>query len=113
MVLNALCGAAIAESAIPIHHQPGGRLGDYELTRPLGNGLRTVWLTAMQAVATGGPQNSPSWPHEQERRGGLHSRARVAAAVNHPQVVAVHDVGVLDDITFISTEYVPGSTLSE
>ena len=110
-----LCGAAIAESAIPIHHRPGDRLGDYELTRPLGNGsFGTVWLAhdhkLLRQVALKIPRRGLMSKTDEE---AFILEARVAAAVNHPQVVAVHDVGVLDDMTFICTEYVPGSTLSE
>lgn len=110
-----LCGAAIAESAIPIHHRPGDRLGDYELTRPLGNGsFGTVWLAhdhkLLRQVALKIPRRGLMSRSDEE---AFILEARVAAAVNHPQVVAVHDVGVLDEITFICTEYVPGSTLGE
>ena len=39
--------------------------------------------------------------------------ARAAAALSHPNVVAVHDVGVHDGSPFIVMEHVPGRTLAE
>jgi serine/threonine-protein kinase len=39
--------------------------------------------------------------------------ARAAAALTHPNVVAVHDVGVHEGSPFIVMEYVPGRTLAE
>ncbi|WP_394835259.1 protein kinase [Pendulispora rubella] len=39
--------------------------------------------------------------------------ARAAAALNHPHVVAIHDVGVREGIPFIAMEYVEGRPLRE
>lgn len=39
------------------------------------------------------------------------AEARAAAALVHPHIVAVHNVGTLEDHAFIEMEYVPGQTL--
>jgi serine/threonine protein kinase len=37
--------------------------------------------------------------------------ARAASALNHPNIITVHDIGRVDDLYFIVTEYVAGHTL--
>ncbi len=46
-------------------------------------------------------------------RARLVREARAAARISHPNVVAVHDVGVIDGELFIAMELVEGTTLSE
>jgi hypothetical protein len=43
----------------------------------------------------------------------FHSEARAAAALSHPNVVVVHDVGEDQDRHFLSMEYMPGGSLEE
>jgi len=39
--------------------------------------------------------------------------AKSASALNHPNIVTVHDIGVQDGVAFIAMELVPGKTLAE
>ena len=39
--------------------------------------------------------------------------ARAASALNHPHIVAIHDVDQVEGVDFIVMEYVPGRTLTE
>ncbi len=39
--------------------------------------------------------------------------AQAAAALNHPNIVAIYDTGTTDDSYFIVMEYVPGPNLKE
>jgi serine/threonine protein kinase len=39
--------------------------------------------------------------------------ARAASALNHPNILTVHEVGQLNNTEFIATEYVQGETLRE
>jgi eukaryotic-like serine/threonine-protein kinase len=41
------------------------------------------------------------------------TEARSAAALNHPNIVAVYDIGEADDIAYIVTELIEGGTLAE
>jgi TolB-like protein/Flp pilus assembly protein TadD/predicted Ser/Thr protein kinase len=49
---------------------------------------------------------------ETERRRFLRE-AQAAAALNHPHIVTVHEVGVEDDLDFIVMEYIGGGTLAD
>jgi tetratricopeptide (TPR) repeat protein/predicted Ser/Thr protein kinase len=42
----------------------------------------------------------------------LHREARAAAQINHPNVVAVHDVSTVGDDVFIAMEFIDGPTLA-
>jgi serine/threonine protein kinase len=48
---------------------------------------------------------------ERVQRFGLEARA--ISALNHPNIVTIHDVGNADGINFIATEFVEGKTLRE
>jgi serine/threonine protein kinase/Tfp pilus assembly protein PilF len=39
--------------------------------------------------------------------------ARAASALNHPNIVTIHDIGQTDSVHFIATEFVEGETLRE
>jgi serine/threonine protein kinase/Tfp pilus assembly protein PilF len=43
----------------------------------------------------------------------LEREARAASALNHPNIITIHDVGEIDSINFMTTEFVEGETLRE
>src|SRR5262245_9811579 len=49
--------------------------------------------------------------HSAERRDRLLAEARTMARIPHPHIVAVHDVGVVDEHLFVAMELVEGETL--
>jgi tetratricopeptide (TPR) repeat protein/tRNA A-37 threonylcarbamoyl transferase component Bud32 len=55
-------------------------------------------------------------PHERELAGDLTKRllneAQALAKLSHPNVVMVHDVGVMDDRIYLAMEFVQGQTLT-
>jgi serine/threonine protein kinase len=95
---------------------PGVRLGPYELISPLGaGGMGEVWrardtrlgrevaLKILPAELSANP----------ERLGRFEREARAASALNHPNIVVVHDVGRSDSVSYIAMERVHGRSLRE
>ena len=51
--------------------------------------------------------------HDQNKIQRFRQEARAASALNHPNILTVHEVGQVDGTEFIATEYVDGETLRE
>jgi eukaryotic-like serine/threonine-protein kinase len=94
----------------------GSRLGPYEVLSPLGAGgmgevyrARDTRLSREVALKV--------LPEElaldRERLNRFEQEARAASALNHPNIVAIYDVGRAEEISFIAMELVEGRTLRE
>jgi Tol biopolymer transport system component/predicted Ser/Thr protein kinase len=92
----------------------GTQLGPYKLDAPLGKGgmgevfqatdtrlHRTVAIKIL-------PRDSVADP---ERRRRLLQEARAASALNHPNIVTLHDVASDAGVDYLVMEYVPGQSL--
>jgi serine/threonine protein kinase len=92
----------------------GSRVGPYEVIAPLGAGGmgevyrardprlgRDVALKVLPDEAAGDPDRLRRFQHE----------ARAVASLNHPHVLAVHDVGVDDGVAYVVFELLEGATL--
>jgi len=94
----------------------GTRLGPYEIVSPLGAGgmgevyrARDTRLGREVAVKVLLPEVSG----DQSRRARFEQEARSASALNHPNIVAVYDVGSVDSTIYLAMELVEGRTLRE
>src|SRR5262245_58672815 len=94
--------------------EPGVRLGAYEIQGPLGAGgmgevyrahdprlARDVAIKILPAAFSADPDHLRRFEHE----------ARSAAALNHPNILAVYDVGTADGAPYIVSELLEGDTL--
>ncbi len=94
----------------------GYRLGPYEIVAPLGAGGmgevyrardtrlgRDVALKVLPAAVAGDP----------ERRARFETEARAIAALSHPNVLAVYDLGCEGEVDYVVLEYVEGETLRD
>jgi hypothetical protein len=92
----------------------GTRLGPYEIQSALGAGgmgevyrardprlERDVAIKVLPAAASADP----------ERLRRFEQEARAAAALNHPNILAVHDIGIHDGSPYIVSELLEGGTL--
>jgi serine/threonine protein kinase len=92
----------------------GARLGRFEILGPLGaGGMGAVYRARdpqlMREVAI--KVLPTAFRHDPDRLRRFEREARAAASLNHPNVIAVHDVGVHNGIGFIVTELLEGETL--
>ena len=96
--------------------EPGHRLGPYEVTGRLGAGGmgeiyrardvrlgREVALKVLPRDLTADPSLAGRFAQE----------ARSASALNHPNIITIHDIGEQEEIPFIAMELVEGRTLRE
>jgi len=94
----------------------GTRLGPYEILAPLGAGGmgevyrargsrlgRDVAIKTLSAGMSGDPSFLRRFEHE----------ARAASALNHPGIVTIHDVGRVEDVSFLAMEWIDGTSLRE
>lgn len=92
----------------------GSRVDRYVVQRELGRGGMGVVLAAhdLQLDRTVALKIMRSGSCDELARARLLREARAMARLSHPNVVAVHDVGELDDgRVFLAMEYVRGTTL--
>jgi Tol biopolymer transport system component len=96
--------------------QPGSRLGPFEIVAPLGAGgmgevyrARDTRLGRDVAVKIL-PEKFDTGP---EARARFEREARAVAALNHPNILALHDFGVEEGTAYSVTELLEGETLRE
>ena len=92
---------------------PNDRFGRYTIDRLIGEGgmgrvylARDTSLDRMVALKV-----LPERSSDANGAGVLQREARAAAALDHPNVVSVYDVGDIDGAPFIAMEYVAGRSL--
>ena len=95
---------------------PGTRLGHYEVISPLGKGgMGEVYLAA--DVRLGRRVALKVLPaaaaDDQDSLARFIREARAASALNHPNIITIHDIGDAADTRFIAYEFVDGRTLRD
>ena len=94
----------------------GQHFGPYEEIVPIGEGgMGQVYLALDtrlgRKVALKVLPSSCTGDADRVRRFG--QEARAASALNHPNIVTIHEIGQTDSLHFIATEFVDGETLRE
>ena len=112
---DALEAAARRYASIVDLDWTGRRLGRYELIARLGQGgmgevyrARDTRLKREVALKMLPPESMA----DPVRRRRFEQEARAASALNHPNIVSIHDIDRADGIDFITMEFVPGQTLA-
>jgi hypothetical protein len=93
-----------------------GRLGDYDVLGVLGRGGMGVVLKAYDATlnrAVAIKVLAPALAGRPDARQRFLAEARAAAAINHPNVVTIHDVKVQRGMPYLVMEYLGGPTLRQ
>ncbi len=93
---------------------PGSKLGSYEVLSLLGAGgmgevyrARDTRLGRVVAIKVLPAERMA----DENRRRRFVQEARAASALNHPNIVTIHEIESADGIDFIVMEYVEGKTL--
>ncbi len=94
----------------------GDRLGPYTILAPLGAGgmgevyrahdsrlARDVAIKVLRAAYSADPERLRRFEHE----------ARAIAALDHPNILVIHDIGVREGAPYLVTELLEGETLRE
>ena len=94
----------------------GQRLEHYEVIAPLGKGgMGQVYLAVdtrlRRKVAI--KLLPASYTNDADRIMRFEQEAQTASALNHPNIVTIHEIGRSDSLQFISTEFIDGTTLRE
>jgi serine/threonine protein kinase/tetratricopeptide (TPR) repeat protein len=92
----------------------GNVLGRYRILEPLGEGgMGRVFLAEDPSLGRRVAIKvlPPEFATDAERRERLVSEARAASALNHPNIVTMHDLGEHDGSLYVAMEYVDGPTL--
>ena len=94
----------------------GQRLQHYEIVGKLGEGgmgvvykARDVRLDRFVALKVLPPEKTA----DPDRRRRFMQEAKAASALNHPNIITVHDIGEADGMTYIAMECVEGTTLDQ
>jgi serine/threonine protein kinase len=94
----------------------GRAISHYEITEKIGWGgvgvvykARDSHLKRFVALKLLPPEKVT----DPERKQRFVQEARAASALNHPNIVTVHDIDRADGVDFIAMEYVEGKTLDE
>ena len=96
--------------------QPGDRLGVYTITRLLGaGGMGEVWRARDDRLGRDVAIKIllPHFSQDADRLRRFGSEARAAGALNHPNIVTVHDVGEHDGMPYLVAECLEGRTLRQ
>src|SRR4029079_15694037 len=94
----------------------GSRIGPYEILSRLGvGGMGEVYLAQDERLDRGvSLKILPAYfASDDTRLRRFQREARAASALNHPNILTIHEVGESDGVYFIATEFIDGATIRE
>jgi serine/threonine protein kinase len=100
----------------PAHSMIGRTLGHYRISSLLGaGGMGEVYLA--QDIRLGRKVALKlllrEFMQDRERVRRFQQEARAASSLNHPNILTIFEIGQVDDLHFIATEFIEGQTLRE
>ena len=101
---------------LPVALQPGMRLGDYEIQKLIGSGgMGEVYRAHDSRLGRDvAIKVLPSFvSSDAERLRRFEQEARAAAALNHPNILAVHQMGTYKGAPYLISELLEGGTLRD
>src|ERR1051326_4418533 len=94
----------------------GTRLGPYEIVSPLGaGGMGEVWKARDTRLGREVAIKvlPPTFSKDADRLRRFEIEARTVAALNHPNILALHDIGEFEGAPYLVCELLEGETLRE
>ncbi len=94
----------------------GQTLGHYQVLEKIGSGgMGEVYRARDERLARDVALKllKPSFAHDQDRLRRFEQEARAAAALNHPNIVAIYDIGFHEGAPYIVSELLEGLTLRQ
>jgi len=109
-------GDVLGLAAAPAPPSVGDALGPYRILAEAGAGAmgrvyRALDTRLQREVAL--KILPPDWIHDQHRVARFRLEAIAASALNHPNILTIHDIGQAAEISFIASEWIAGVTLRE
>ncbi len=105
------------EPTVVIDRQFTGRsFGSFRIERQIGaGGMGEVYMATDEKLKRKVALKilPAEYTSHDERVQRFEREARAISALNHPNIVTIHDIGNADGINYIATEYVEGKTLRE
>jgi Tol biopolymer transport system component len=98
----------------PAALQPRQQLGAYEIVSLLGKGgMGEVYLASDRRLGRRVAIKilPDAFTHKVERLRRFEQEARAASALNHPNIITIHEIGEANGAHFIATEHIEGETL--
>ncbi len=95
---------------------PGKKIGRYDIASPLGaGGMGEVFLARDTQLDRNVALKllSEEFTKNEDRMKRFVQEAKTASALNHPNIIVIHEIGESDGAHFIATEYIEGETLRE
>jgi Tol biopolymer transport system component len=96
--------------------QPGTRIGPYEILAPIGaGGMGEVYRARDERLARDVAVKilPPAFRGDAERLRRFEQEARATGQLNHPNILAVHDVGAHEGAPYVVEELLEGETLRQ
>ena len=91
-----------------------GRIGKYEILRILGRGgMGEVLLAQDDVLSRKVAIKRPLKSSGEEGLARFEREARIAAALKHPNIPAVYDKGLFEDLPYLAMEFVEGDALDK
>ena len=97
----------------PARLPPGSVFGRYILLELVGAGGMGVVYAAFDPKLDRKVALKLVWDDDAAARAGLEREAQLAARLQHPNVIAIYDVGAVDERIYLAMEYVDGVTLAD
>jgi serine/threonine protein kinase len=99
-----------------MHLEKGSRLGPYQIVAPLGaGGMGEVYRARDTSLGREVALKilSASYSGDSDRLRRFTQEAQAAAALNHPNILAIYQIGQEHELTYIVSELLEGETLRE